>query len=218
MQTVFLDLDGTLIDPKVGITASIQHALRELGVEVPTADELTWCIGPPIWGSFEALLGPGADLDEAVALYRERFSTEGLYEADVYDGVGELLEGLRETGAGIWIATSKAQVYAQTILDHFGITPWVDGLFGSEMDGTRSDKSDLLAYALSETTTEPARAVMVGDRRFDIFGAKNNEIASVGALWGYAEDGELHLAEPDALAGHPEEVIELLVDMFGLDT
>ena len=217
MQAVFLDLDGTLIDPKEGITRSIQYALAELGAEVPAADELTWCIGPPLWGSFEVLLGHGADLDEAVALYRERFVEEGLYEADVYDGIGEMLMDLRQTGAGLWIATSKPHAYATTIADHFGITPYLDGLFGSELNGVRSDKTDLLAHVLAETGVDPSRAVMIGDRRHDIDGARNNDIPSVGALWGYADEGELHMAEPDGLAGHPEEVIDILTDMFGLE-
>ncbi|MEM9778593.1 MAG: HAD hydrolase-like protein [Pseudomonadota bacterium] len=217
MQAIFLDLDGTLIDPKPGITTSIQYALTELGTDVPSQDELTWCIGPPLWSSFEVLLGPGADLNYAVELYRERFARDGLYEAELYDGIGEMLMDLRETGAGVWIATSKAQIYAQTIIEHFGIASWVDGLFGSEMDGTRSDKTDLLAHALAETGVDPARSVMLGDRRFDIDGARNNDIPSIGALWGYADEGELHMAEPDGLAGHPEDVSEIVQDLIGED-
>lgn len=217
MQAIFLDLDGTLIDPKEGITRSIQYALRKIGAEVPPADDLTWCIGPPLWTSFDVLLGPGADLDEAVALYRERFAEEGVYEAEVYDGVGEMLEDLRDTGAALYLATSKAHVFAQTIVDHFGIGSWIDGLFGSELDGTNADKTALLAHALAETGVDPARCIMLGDRRFDIDGARNNDIPSIGALWGYAEEGELHMAEPDALAGHPEEVAELALDLMGLD-
>ena len=217
MQAIFLDLDGTLIDPKPGITRAIQHALRELGAEVPTADELTWCIGPPLWGSFEVLLGPGADLDAAVDLYREVFTDTAMYEADVYDGVGEMLEGLRETGAGLWIATSKPHLYAKTIADHFGLSHWVDGLFGSELDGTNADKTALLAHALAETGVDPGRSVMLGDRRFDVDGARNNDIPSVGALWGYADQGELHMAEPDGLAGHPQEVPEIIADLLGLE-
>jgi len=215
MQAIFLDLDGTLIDPKEGITSAIQYALREIGAEVPTQDELTWCIGPPLWQSFDVLLGPGADLDEAVSLYREQYTTSGMYDAEVYDGVGEMLMDLRETGAGVWIATSKPHVYAKTIIEHFGISAWVDGLFGSELDGTNSHKTELLAHALAETGVDPARSAMIGDRRFDIDGARNNDIPSIGALWGYADEGELHMAEPDGLAGHPEEVAEIIIDLIG---
>ncbi|MHA3913516.1 HAD hydrolase-like protein [Halovulum sp. GXIMD14793] len=216
MLTVFLDLDGTLIDPKEGITLSIQHALREIEAEVPTQNELTWCIGPPLPHSFAAILGDGADIDAAMAHYRERYVEEGVYEADIYDGIGEMFETFHDAGAEMFVATSKPHVYAQTILDHFGISAHVNGLFGSELDGTRADKTDLLAHALAETGIDPARAIMLGDRKFDIFGAKNNDIPCIGALWGYAEDEELHMAEADALAGDPEEVPEIAFDLLGL--
>jgi phosphoglycolate phosphatase len=217
MITVFLDLDGTLIDPKEGITLSIQHALREIGAEVPSQDDLTWCIGPPLPGSFATMLGPGADIAAVMGHYRERFMEHGVYEADVYDGIGEMLEDLRDLGAQVFLATSKPHVYAQTIIDHFGISSHLDGLFGSELDGTNADKTDLLAHALAETGADPAKCVMIGDRKHDIFGARNNDIPSIGALWGYGEDGELHMAEADALAGDPAEVAELIVDLLQLE-
>lgn len=218
MAAIFLDLDGTLIDPKEGITGSIQYALHEMGLEdIPTKDDLTWCIGPPLWDSFRVLLGERADVNEAVALYRERYTDTGMYEADVYDGIGEMLESLRETGLPLYIATSKPHIYATTIAEHFGLSHFVDGLFGSELDGTHSDKTDLLAHALAETGVDPFRSVMIGDRKHDIIGAQNNDIASLGVLWGYADDGELHMAEADALAGDPEEVAEIVIDLLGLD-
>ncbi|MXU64069.1 HAD hydrolase-like protein [Oceanomicrobium pacificus] len=205
--TVFLDLDGTLIDPREGITRSIRHALTEMGMEdIPSADELTWCIGPPLWESFPVLLGEGADIEAAIGFYRERFTEEGVYEADVYDGIGDMLIDLQDLGAALYVATSKPHVYAQTILDHFGISSYVDGLFGSELDGTNSDKTQLLAHALAESRADPERSLMLGDRRHDIIGARNNDIVSIGALWGYGEPNELHMAEADALAGAPEEV------------
>jgi phosphoglycolate phosphatase len=216
MRTVFLDLDGTLIDPKEGITESIRYALEGMGVEdIPEPDELTWCIGPPLHGSFEILLGEGADIGEAMELYRERYSETGMYEAEIYDGIGEMFEVFRDIGSSIWIATSKPHVFANEIIEHFGISPHVDGLFGAELDGTRSDKTELLTFALDETGADPAQSVMIGDRRHDIFGAKNNDIASVGALWGYSEQGELHMAEADALAGDPEEAAEIVVELLG---
>ncbi|MEM6465290.1 MAG: HAD hydrolase-like protein [Pseudomonadota bacterium] len=218
MTTVFLDLDGTLIDPKEGITRSIQYALEELGADIPSQDELTWCIGPPLWGSFEVLLGPGADTNEAVELYRERFTTEGLYEAELYDGVGEMLEGFHDLGAELWIATSKPHAYANTIIDHFGISSHVNGLFGSELDGTNAEKPELLAHALATTKADPARSFMLGDRRFDIEGARANGLIGIGAVWGYGEGDELHLAEADSLASQPEDVPEIVADILGLET
>jgi phosphoglycolate phosphatase len=217
MPAIFLDLDGTLIDPKEGITRSIQHALRELGGDVPDQDELTWCIGPPLWDSFRVLLGERADVHEAVGLYRERYTDTGLYEADVYDGIGEMLMGLRDTGLPLYVATSKPHAYANTIAEHFGLSHYIDGLFGSELDGTNSAKTDLLAHALAETGADPFASVMIGDRQFDILGAQNNDIRTLGVLWGYADEGELHMAEADALAGDPEEVAELVRDLLGLE-
>lgn len=217
MPAIFLDLDGTLIDPKEGITLSIRHALRELSADVPEQDELGWCIGPPLWESFAVLLGEKADLDEAVALYRERYADKGMFEADVYDGIGEMLEELRDTGLPLFIATSKPHVYATEIAEHFGLMHFVDGLFGSELDGTNSDKTDLLAHALAETGADPFRSVMIGDRKHDIFGARANDIPALGVLWGFAEPEELHMAEADALAGAPEEVGELVADLLGLE-
>ena len=217
MITFFFDLDGTLVDPKEGITSAIQFALEKMGArDIPHADDLTWCIGPPLWPSFEVLLGPGADLDEAVGYYREFYTDEGMYMADVYDGVGEMFDALHQVEARMFVATSKPHTYAQEIIEHFGIHAHVERLFGSELDGTNSDKTDLLKFALDETGADPARSVMVGDRRFDIFGARNNDIPSVGALWGYADADELHMAEADGLAGAPEEVPEVAFDLLGL--
>jgi len=217
MPAIFIDLDGTLIDPKEGITRSIQHALRELGADVPSMNDLTWCIGPPLWESLPTLLGPHGDVQAAIELYRERFTDVGLYEADVYDGIGEMLMDLRETGLPLYVATSKPHSYAQTIIEHFGISHYVDGLFGSELDGTRADKTSLLAHALAETGADPHGSVMIGDRRHDVLGAQNNDIPSLGVLWGYGEPDELRLAEADALAGAPEEVGEIVIDLLGLE-
>lgn len=218
MSAIFLDLDGTLLDPMEGITLSIQHALRELGMEdVPEQDELTWCIGPSLWSSFSVLLGEHANLDEAVGLYRERYTDTGMYEAEVYDGVGEMLMALRETGLPLFIATSKPHSYANTIADHFGIGQFIDGLLGSELDGTHSDKAELLAHALAETGADPYKSLMIGDRRFDIEGARANDVRSIGALWGYGGLEELRQADADAMAGEPEEVAEIVIDLLGLD-
>lgn len=217
MTAIFLDLDGTLIDPVEGITLSIQHALRELGADVPSQNELTWCIGPPLHDSFRALLGERADVGAAIDLYRERYTNEGMFEADVYDGIGEMLDGLRDIGRPLYIATSKPHAYASTIADHFGLTHYVDGLFGSELDGTNSDKTDLLAHALAETGADPYKSVMIGDRMHDILGAQNNDIVSLGVMWGYAEQDELRMAEADALAGAPEDVPEIAAELLRIE-
>lgn len=217
MPAIFLDLDGTLLDPAEGITRSIQYALEKIGAEVPSQGELTWFIGPPLQDSFRVLLGERADVSEVLGYYREHYLEDGMFEADVYDGIGEMLTELRATGLPLYVATSKPHSFATPIIEHFGISHYVDGLYGAELDGTNSNKTDLLAHALAETGADPHRSVMIGDRMYDIQGAQNNDIPSLGVLWGYADEGELHMAEADSLAGHPEEVAEIVGDLLGLD-
>jgi phosphoglycolate phosphatase len=192
MDTIFFDLDGTLTDPKPGITRSIQHALQKLDHSViPTEDELTWCIGPPLRSSFVKILGGDREADRAVALYRERFSDVGLYENRVYDGIVETLTTLRQSGHRLFVATSKAHVFADRIIDHFGLRPHFERVFGAEWDGTRSDKSHLLEYALKEAGVDPSNTLMIGDRSHDLVGAGNNGMKGVGVLYGYGSRDEL---------------------------
>jgi phosphoglycolate phosphatase len=144
MDTIFFDIDGTLTDPKPGITRSIQYALDKLGQQtIPTEEQLTWCIGPPLRASFVKLLGDEASADLAVAHYRERFSDIGLYENDVYAGVRDVLTALQQSGRRLFVATSKPHVYAERIIDHFELRRHFERVFGSELNGTRADKSDL---------------------------------------------------------------------------
>jgi phosphoglycolate phosphatase len=192
MGTIYFDLDGTLTDPKPGITRSIQYALQRLGhPTIPTEDELTWCIGPPLRASFVRLLGAEASADLAVSYYRERFSDVGLYENGVYDGIGEVLTALCASGHRLFVATSKPHVFAERIIDHFGLRGHFERVFGSELDGTRVDKSRLLEYALKEASVDPARTLMIGDCSHDMIGAKNNGMKGIGVLYGYGSRDEL---------------------------
>jgi phosphoglycolate phosphatase len=210
MDAIYFDLDGTLTDPKPGITRCIQYALQRLDhPTIPTADELTWCIGPPLRSSFVTLLGGDQSADRAVALYRERFSDIGLYENGVYDGIDEVLTALRASGHRLFVATSKAHVYADRIIDHFGLRRHFERVFGAELDGTRADKSHLLEYALKEVAVDPAKTLMIGDRRHDMVGAKNNGMKGIGVLYGYGSRDELleagahHVcATPGAILGY----------------
>lgn len=208
MPTIFLDLDGTLTDPKPGITRSIIHALENLGRPAPSEDALGWAIGPPLRESLASLVGE-ADADRALALYRERFAETGLFENRVYDGVPEMLEALRSAGWRLFLATSKPWIYAERIIDHFGLSPMLDGGFGSELDGTRADKSALLAHALAETGARARGSVMLGDRRHDVQGAAANGLPAIGALWGYGGRDELAKAGADCLAEGPSQVTGL---------
>jgi phosphoglycolate phosphatase len=206
MTTIFLDLDGTLTDPKPGITGCIRHALQALGREAPEADALTWCIGPPLIRSFETLLGDPELAARGLVLYRERFGAVGLYENRVYDGVPEALQSLRAAGHTLHLATSKPHVYAERIMAHFGLDAWIGRVFGSELDGTRVDKGDLLAFALAETGAAPEQAIMIGDRSHDMSGARSNGMTGIGVLYGYGSEQELREAGARRLAARVEDL------------
>jgi phosphoglycolate phosphatase len=211
MTTIYFDLDGTLTDPKPGITRSIQYALEKLDRPVPSEDELAWCIGPPLRASLAKLLG-GDDLAEtALSLYRERFGDIGIFENEVYPGIEHILAVLAGSGRRLFVATSKPVVYAERIIDHFKLAPYFQRVFGSELDGRRSDKTELLGYALQATGVDPLRAIMIGDRSHDMIGARNNAMTAVGVLYGYGNKEELlgagahHVcATPQALLDHTD--------------
>ena len=208
MDAIYFDLDGTLTDPKPGITRSIQYALQRLDHDtIPTEDELTWCIGPPLRASFVRLLGGDHAADRAVALYRERFSDIGLYENGVYDGIDEVLTALRASGHRLFVATSKAHVFAERIIDHFGLRRHFERVFGAELDGTRADKSHLLEYALKEASVDPFKTLMIGDRSHDMVGAKNNGMKGIGVLYGYGSRDELLQAGAHRICATPGAIL-----------
>ncbi|MBR0903568.1 HAD family hydrolase [Bradyrhizobium liaoningense] len=205
MRTIYFDLDGTLTDPKPGITGSVQYALKKLGQPVPSQDELTWCIGPPLHASLKRLVGTDELADQALLLYRERFSEVGLFENTPYQGIHDTLAAVAATGARMFVATSKPAVYATRIVDHFGLKPYFERVFGSELDGTNVDKRDLLRYALAEAKVDPQRAIMIGDRSHDVVGARTNDMTAIGVLYGYGSEAELRDAGAHHIcAAHPE--------------
>ncbi len=211
MDAIFFDLDGTLTDPKPGITRSIQYALQKLNLPtIPTEDELTWCIGPPLRASFVRLLGAEDHADRAVSLYRERFSDIGLFENRVYDGISEVLTALSQSGQRVFVATSKPHVFATRIVEHFGLRHHFEHVFGSELDGTRVDKSDLLAHALKTAAVNPAKTLMIGDRSHDMVGAKNNGMQGIGVLYGYGNRDELLGAGAREVCATPQAILEYL--------
>lgn len=206
---LLFDLDGTLTDPGVGITRCLQHALEGLGRPTPPAPDLAWCIGPPLRESLAQLLGsPDASLVErAVALYRERFASVGMFENVVYPGVREGLLELRRGGHRLWVATSKPHVYAREILAHFDLLPMFAGVYGSELSGERTEKASLIRHVLgAERWDEPP--CMVGDRRHDVEGAHANGLPAVGVLWGYGGRAELEAAGADGLVASMPQLVE----------
>ncbi|MGZ3650100.1 MAG: HAD-IA family hydrolase [Bdellovibrionota bacterium] len=204
------DLDGTLTDPQDGIIRCIQFALEQCGLPVPAHEELLWTIGPPLHESF-AKLAPETDPAALVAKYRERFGPTGLFENSVFWGIPDLLSKLG--GFRHFLATSKPHVFASQILDHFKLTPHFTRIYGSELDGTRSDKGELIAYLLAQEALTPANALMIGDRRHDIAGAKKNGLAALGVLWGYGSREELQGAGANLLFETPVELRDYLLGL-----
>lgn len=208
---VLLDLDGTLTDPGEGILRCIRHAFTALGESCPSDAQLERHIGPPLHLGFAALLGPdSAKVARAVALYRERFSETGIFENKVYPGIPAALKSLKALGAELIVATSKPTVFAERIVAHFGLADDVMAVFGSELDGTRSDKAELIAHVLKHRSILPNDACMVGDREHDIRGAKANGVSAVGVLWGYGLRQELVEAGAAAICEKPEQLPAIL--------
>ena len=208
MATIYFDLDGTLTDPKPGITRSIQYALDKLDRVVPSEDELTWCIGPPLRASLKKLVGTDELADKAVLLYRERFAGIGIFENEIYPGIEETLSVLAKSGRRLFVATSKPGVYAERIIDHFKLRVYFERVFGSELDGGRSDKTELLRYALKATRVDPLQAIMIGDRSHDMIGARNNGMIAVGVLYGYGSKDELVGAGAHQVCATPQGLLD----------
>jgi phosphoglycolate phosphatase len=206
---LLLDLDGTLTNPREGIVACIQHALRSMGLAIPEADWLERFIGPPLREAFHELLPAEASADSvetAVAFYRERFSTVGLFENSVYPGISDSLEAARTQGNRLFLATSKPRVYAIEILGHFGLLDFFEGVYGSELDGRNSDKSSLIRFVLSDAHLSANDTVMIGDRHHDMTGADANSVFPVGVLWGFGSEPELTQAGARRLLSQTDEL------------
>jgi phosphoglycolate phosphatase len=209
-RSIFFDLDGTLTDPKPGITGSMQFALEKLGRPVPSKDDLEWCIGPPLLENFTKLVG-AEEAPDGIVYYRERFGDVGLFENEVYPGIAECLAEAQSAGFQLYVASSKAYVFVQRILDHFDLSRYFAGAFGSELDGTRTQKADLLRHALAETGATADDSTMVGDRGLDVDGALANGMDFVGVLYGYGTLEELRTAGATRWVEHPTALRETLL-------
>jgi len=198
---LFFDLDGTLIDSRPGILASMRHALTILGLEIPPDAVLSRFIGPPTHAAFRELLASDdPELNaRTIAIYRERYARLGLFESSVFPGVAEGLHALGAAGYRLFVVTSKPQVYANTIIDHLALRPYFSQVYGSELTGERSDKAELIAHVLRSEAIAPANAYMIGDRLHDVLGAKRNGLRAAGVLWGYGSREELSDAGADEL-------------------
>ncbi len=211
-KVVFFDLDGTLTDPGEGITDSAAYAIRRFGGDVATREELYSFIGPPLESSFISFCGFDRERAMlAIKYYREYYAAHGIFENTLFDGVAELLATLKKRGKKVVLATSKPEHYARLILEHFGIDGYFDFICGATMDEKRNKKDEVIAYALDRSGVAPEDAVMVGDRRYDIEGARANGVASVGVLFGYGDRAELEGA--DAIAADIKELEKILLEI-----
>ena len=209
---IFFDLDGTLTDPRIGIVRCFQYALRELGCPSPSDGQLEQYIGPPLRESFALLLESTDDelIGKAVSLYRRRFSSTGMFENTVYPGIANALAELQAYNVPLYVVTSKPTVFSTQILTYFGLRQFFQNTYGSELDGTRTDKGELVAHVLSEESISASNAVMIGDREHDVKGALTNAVMPVGVLWGYGSREELTRAGATLLCERPEAMLELL--------
>lgn len=211
-QTILFDLDGTLTDPGIGITNSVAYALEHYGIHVPERSQLYKFIGPPLQYSFETFYHfSKEDAKAAVGCYREHYREKGIYENALYDGTAELLQSLYESGRKLLVATSKPKEFAVQILDYFDIKKYFSYVSGANMDGTRDSKEEVIAYALKAADiSDLSSAVMVGDREYDILGAKQTGLASIGVLFGYGSREELEAAGADHIASSVPEIGEII--------
>lgn len=230
-QYILFDLDGTLTDPKIGITTCVQYALAAEGIQEPDLDKLEGFIGPPLKDSFEEFYGFSEEQAlRAVEKYRERFTVTGIFENEIYPGIPEMLKTLKEKGKVISIASSKPTELVERILEHFAIAEYFDFVVGSEMDGRRSRKEEVVEEALrlllSDTSVIKTHAendadwkskivkdqiAMVGDRKFDIEGARAFGLTGVGVSFGYAAEHELEYAGADYIVDSVAELQDLLL-------
>ena len=217
---VLFDLDGTLTDPKEGITKSVQYALAAFGIEEPDTDNLVSFIGPPLKDSFMEFYGFDEEkAGKAIEKYRERFQDTGIFENRIYDGIPELIRKLKGNRKKLAVASSKPTVFVERILEHFDIRRYFDVVVGSELDGTRTDKAEVVEEALrqlygenqEEWEQKKRNTVMVGDRKFDVSGAKEQGLISVAVSYGYGRMDELRIARPDYVVKSVEELEKLLL-------
>ncbi|MBP2034190.1 phosphoglycolate phosphatase [Clostridium algifaecis] len=210
---ILFDLDGTLTDSKEGITKSVQYALKKFGIEIKNLDTLEKFVGPPLKDSFIEFYNFNDDkVAEAVKYYRDYFKDTGIFENKVYDGIDDFLKKLKKLGFKLILATSKPQVFAERILKHFDLMKYFYDFAGSNLDGTRGKKSEVIRYALDKHGIKSEDAVMVGDRRYDIIGARENNIYSIGVTYGYGSVEELENEKPDCIVDSVEKLFKKITD------
>lgn len=210
---ILFDLDGTLSDPKIGITKSVQYALAKLGIDEPDLDKLECFIGPPLQDSFAEYYSFDEEkTNKAIDFYRERFKDKGLFENDLYSSIPILLKSLKELQCTLVVATSKPTVFAEEILRHFNIKQYFDLVVGSNLDGTRTAKTGIIQYIIDAYDHQTLdNFIMIGDRKHDIIGANNTGIDSIGVTYGYGSFEELRHANPTYIVTSVDQLKDILL-------
>ncbi len=212
-ELILFDLDGTLTDPKVGITSSVAYALEKFDIHIKDKSVLNKFIGPPLMEAFMEFYDFSTEqAQQAVTLYREYFAKRGIFENLVYEGIETLLKDLRAAGKRLCIATSKPEPFAIKISEHFGLTEFFEYIAGATLDQTRTKKEQVIEYALKQCDfTDRSKAIMIGDRKQDILGAHKCSIDSLGVLYGYGSLSELKNAGASLIAKNVEDIKKIIL-------
>jgi phosphoglycolate phosphatase len=212
-KVILFDLDGTLSDPKVGITKSVQYALQKMGIVEPDIDKLECFIGPPLQVSFAEYYGFNEEqIQKAIDYYRERFKEEGMFENELNSNIPLLLKSLKEQQYTLVVATSKPTVFSEQILKYFNIDQYFDIIVGSNLDGTRTSKTEIIQYILDKYKEHNVNEfIMIGDRKHDIIGANNTGIDSIGVTYGYGSFEELGHSNPTYIVNSVNQLKDILM-------
>ncbi len=212
-EYIFFDLDGTIIDSSEGVTSSVAYALEKYNIKVSDKKEVYKFIGPPIIESFQNFYGFSKEkAGEALKYYREHYKEKGVFQNTLYPGIEDLIKALKDDNRTLIIATSKPEVYAKQILEDFGIAKFFTHIAGSTLDGTRLTKSDVMKYAVEISDIKDfSKAVMIGDREYDVLGAKEMGLSSIGVLYGFGSKEELEKAGADFIAASAQDIGKILL-------
>ena len=214
-QYILFDLDGTITESGPGIMNSVAYAVKKMGYEVPDRRVLRKFIGPPLSESFQKYVGMSEkQAEEAIRCYREYYTSGGMFENEVYEGIEKSLELLKKNGKKLAIATSKPEKFAKQIAEHFGLDKYFDVICGASMDESLVAKADIMRNALEKlgvTEEMKSQVLMVGDREHDIFGAKKNQVVSLGVLYGYGDRPELETAGADYIVENTEQIATVVL-------
>ena len=211
-EIIMFDLDGTLTDSKIGITKAVKYALSKYDIKVEGLDGLERFIGPPLYESFKEFYSfPDEKIKEVIDYHREYYADKGIYENQVYSDIPMLLEELKKKGKILVVATSKPTIFAKKILEHFNLDSYFDLVVGSNLDGTRTLKAEVIQHILSELDIKDLKkVVMVGDRKHDVIGANKNHIDSIAVAYGYGSKQELEEANPTYYVNTVKEIINII--------